>query len=233
MKTEVKIDSFAGQEIQKIDPSIREKGYYPAIASRLILRSFIRQLFANQPVGKFKWINDPENTEIHIVDFGGRESVGQTKPIIAIQRSVVNANFTSPKSITLTGAKLTTTMQTHSIVIPIVVHCVSKEDLEAETLASFIFHGILSFQESLMSLGIRGVRNLSLGVPMPADGFFVGSKVEAFTCPVSMMMVIDMTWLRTIMDKKDVLEFMERNGVDPTSMNIPPQTFENVSVWRI
>jgi len=227
----VQIQPGANQAYAKIDKSVRTQHYYPAIAARLIIKHFLQELFTTNE--DWKWVPDEKQTNIFIIDYAGKPSVNQVKPIVAIQRAPINVRDYSVRSRIVYDKTFMSKLLVKVLNIPMVVHCVSKEELEAESIACAVFHGLIAFQEEIVSMGVKGIRGISLGIPAPAEGFYTGAKIEAFTCPVSFGVVMDSFWMKSKLNAKDIREILTKHNLNVEALNVPPNTFHDINVWQL
>jgi hypothetical protein len=222
----------AEQSNQKIDSTIRVKKYPPVVAAQLVIKHFLEELCANNAPGNLHWNGDDNQTEIYIGIWTGRPAI-HVKPMLMISRSTVGSPDLWPKGVTKTFPKFNAEMVTQIQSIPIAINCVSKEPIEAETLGANVFQSMYMFQDKLMTMGLKSIRNMGLGPIRVAEGFYSGTKSEAYAAQVSCNILIEMTWVKSLMDEKGVLEFVKQHGIDPSNINTPPQQLDDVTLYRI
>lgn len=149
----------------------------------------LRGFFAQQ--SEFQWVADENDTKIIIADKYSikREDV-EKKPIISIQRGVLRwkgrhiGQFVSSDSRTTDNYMDVATGN-------IIILCVSRQGLEAEELAQFVFHFFTRYGDILRKKGFYNIEAVGLGEERVAKS---SSDIDISIVPVTINAEIVDTW---------------------------------------
>jgi len=162
-------DPFAGELHDSIFQSTR------------VWDAWIKALFAARPVGNYRWVNNPTETEIHITNESPYQMESPTsQPQIVI--SMGPCNWTST-GIMDHGGFVTENPRVHVGMssVSLGLNCIAKEAGEARAIAYFVYRLIPVFEKVLQKYGISGiVQNLTLGTATSANSLVQGSPLSSW-----------------------------------------------------
>ena len=182
-----------------------------------VYQFFLRTVFAAMPkgAGRYHWTNDPETTEITLVDKGpvGSEII-ELRPAIITQRTDV-----AWQGMTLdqrqVGPEPATGERQHADMVSgsMLLHCIAKDGVVANRVASLVIFAITKFRRELTRLGNfhQVLPGLTASQEQPATSAMVDSGDSDFDfVEVLVQSPLHMRdeWLISTLDQ-DVLESIE------------------------
>ena len=155
-----------------------------------IIIEFLRELFKEHP--ELTYNDDIRQTRIRIIDvYSLRLQEPELFPTIAVRR--LSHRWARRSIGRLKGLKTTINEKTQLDFIygSSVVQCISSEGLEAEQIASIVFHSMVMFKSDLANGGLVLAEPLEMGEENPIE---VSSEIETVMVPVTVNYIYPLQW---------------------------------------
>lgn len=173
------------------------KGNLPSwITDAMLL--FLREIYGAAPEGGYKWVDDPQKTEILIVDHGLQNwEVPELRPAIVVHRGPIGlANISMDQ---LRSLNVFTGEREHSDLASgiFTLNCTAASRLESERIAWNTAFAIRAYKRALNTAGLHriGEEGVQIGSPS-SPGQIVPNDVaeEWITTPISVPFYVDLHW---------------------------------------
>jgi hypothetical protein len=173
---------------------LKNTTYLPHEFFKNMTLEFLQLLFQSREVGNYKWDADDIQTEIMIVDKNtyNLETVGK-RPAFIVNRGRIGWTNSSGIGNMLsvdfkTGSETFTDLLSGSVT----VYSLSRNGLEAENLAFWVFWCFKTFKKVLKKIGFFKINSAEMGQETQV---LVDSKPELVMIPVTISMLIQDKWI--------------------------------------
>ena len=148
--------------------------------SKRIWITWLKSLFASRPVGRYRWVPNATESEIHILD-QGPYNVEHTNARPAIITVVGPGTWSqgafSQKAVMAPFPLEDPTVFLGLSSVSMTINCLAREGEEARALAYHIYRLVPVFEIALQRFGVHGViNNLVVGQESPAGALVQGSS---------------------------------------------------------
>lgn len=158
--------------------------YTPLRHVRVLLVSFVQGLFAEAPVGNYRWSLDDEKTEIIIRDENPiHVRVIGMRPAITFTIGACQFYSLGMDDLYTYDASIDRKVKTVLVPGTMSINCCSRVDLEAHDLAWVISEHIWLLRDLLLKAGFFEIgRNIQIGPPTPAGSIVSNDSADEWYC---------------------------------------------------
>jgi len=154
------------------------------------LIQFLRELFKEHP--ELPYSDDIRLTKIRIMDvYSLRLQEPELFPAIAIRRLPHRWSRKMIGRLKGLSRKLNEKSQMDFVYGSCVAQCISSEGLEAEQIASIVFHSLVMFKADLAKGGLYMLEVAELGEETPIE---MSSEIETVMVPVTLRYIYPVSW---------------------------------------
>jgi hypothetical protein len=182
--------------------------------------AFFQGLFANFPVGRYHYDQDPNLTEIAI-EGQNTENLRtiDTRPKIVVARGAVSmqksgiANFIGSRNVSLESRQYA-----HIRAGTVGISCYNRNDLEADRIAEICASSIESLAPVIRNFGFLEVRTTDIGQRAMIKSDAIG---ELFVTPVLVRASVTMNYKSKIVDPVKLQSIIYQYVIEPVGLTIP------------
>lgn len=148
---------------------------------------------------QWRYSEDTKQTGIFILDqwtqvLKGEIEIVEAKPGVIVQRGPVAPTNTDGRTRQKrTALDLSYVQFSERLQVPMTIHCIAKEDVDAERIASVVLAVLMVDELTWKARGCHAILNPSASSIMP---FQTEQEIELSDCPVSFVMEYTWSWAR-------------------------------------
>lgn len=155
--------------------------------------TFLRNVLYRSPKKEIRWHPDPSKTNIFIADrltYNLEEP--ETRPSIVVIRGGLSWRDLVMDQLKSYDLIDRTRERTDFIQGNMVLQCVAREGLHAESIATMVFKVLKYYKDDLRAMGLHEIQRVSIGEELNIMG---DTRPEAVMVPVNLGVVIQDSWL--------------------------------------